>query len=352
MMRTPSSGNRFFAPGLPCDAGDVRRPTDAPVVGLSDSSHADPPDSSTSLLCWPSRGAGLRIRHQRPSERMGAPGYRNASGLRVVDLREVVTGVKLRVVVHNLVNGVVRADEQARHLALRHGLLLGPGHEPRQPEVPLELLLALHALLPKGRSEAGVFQKLRHTNGRDGQGPSLASAGDGDVAVLAGVVALGIAAAGARPAPPPSLAVVLVVHQAGQPSVDGGHLRLQYGHVHTLTAHALVPLAVPCEEGGHRRVVSGLVLDVAAAQLQGIPLRQAEGVHPAAHPKQRKLRCLVVAVWAGLPEVGQGGHNQVGVDGLECVVVQAEAGHDAGTEALHQDVGVLHQLLQRLYALV
>ena len=272
----------------------------------------------------------------------GRAGVPESAGHRVVDLREVVPGVKLRVVVHNLVNGVVRADEQALHLALRHRLLLCPGHEPREPDVPLELLLALHALLPEGRSEAGVFQKLRHSQSRDSQRPSLASPGDGDVPVLAGVVALGIAATGARPAPPPSLAVVLVVHQAGQSSVDGGHLRLQYGNVHTLPAHALVPLTVPGEEGGHRGVVSGLVLDVAAAQFQGIPLRQAEGVHPAAHAKQRKLRCLVVAVWAGLSEVGHGGHNQVGVDALQGIIVQAKAGHDSGSEALHQYVGVLH----------
>ena len=49
---------------------------------------------------------------------------------------------------------------------------------------------------------------------------------------------------------------------------------LKDGDVYVLASHCLVLPGVPGKHSGHGRVVPRLVLDVVAAKLQGIPVRE------------------------------------------------------------------------------
>ena len=120
----------------------------------------------------------------------------------------------------------------------------------------------------------GVVQKLRHPQGSHSQGPPLPSAGDVDISVTAGIWPGGVPLSNAAQ-PLAAITVVLVHDEAKQATVDGGHLRLEDGDVHLLAAQALVLSAVPCEHGCHSSVVPRLVLNVVAAQLQRVQVRQA-----------------------------------------------------------------------------
>ena len=55
---------------------------------------------------------------------------------------------------------------------------------------------------------------------------------------------------------------------------------------------------------------------------------------------------FVVAVWAGLPEVGDRDHHQRRIYGGDCVVVKTERGHDARVEILDKDIRFDQELLE------
>jgi len=59
---------------------------------------------------------------------------------------------------------------------------------------------------------------------------------------------------------------------------------------------------------------------------------------------------LVVAIWAGLAEGGDGCHHQAGVDFAEVVVIQPQLRHSTWGVILHQYVGVLDKAEEDVFA--
>jgi len=95
--------------------------------------------------------------------------------------------------------------------------------------------------------------------------------------------------------------------------------------------------------GGKGRYRAGVVLHHVAAQFKRLVVAMAGHVHGATHRVQGDLRRLEVAIRPALAEVGDRGHNQAWVAGVQFVDVQPQARQGARAEVFHQHVGALGQ---------
>ena len=84
---------------------------------------------------------------------------------------------------------------------------------------------------------------------------------------------------------------------------------------------------------------AGLVEADVAAEFEGFAVGEAGGVHFAAHSVEDDFGGAVVAIGAGLSEVGDAGVDEGRVEGIELGVSDAEAVGDAGAVVFDDDVG-------------
>ena len=75
----------------------------------------------------------------------------------------------------------------------------------------------------------------------------------------------------------------------------------------------------------------------------GLTVGLAGYAHQPAYPLHDLIVGGAVAIWAILAESGYGAIYNLGANGLDRIVVQAEAPHDTGREVLHHHIGVLGQ---------
>ena len=121
------------------------------------------------------------------------------------------------------------------------------------------------------------------------------------------------------------------------------------GYIHVLSLPGQ-PLVVEGHEHGGCGVGSGLELGLAEGVFQRLPVVGPENVHQAAQGILDDLRGPVVPVGPGLPEVGNRGHHQPGVDLPQGRVVQTQGWHDPGGKVLHQHVRLPRQFLDNVLA--
>ena len=95
-----------------------------------------------------------------------------------------------------------------------------------------------------------------------------------------------------------------------------------------------------------------MVAGHAAGGLERVVVGVAGAGHRPAHRVQREVGALEVAVRAGLPEVGDRGHDELRLHLAQHVVAEPQPLHDAGPVVLDQHVGGRDEVEQALAALV
>ena len=145
-----------------------------------------------------------------------------------------------------------------------------------------------------------------------------------------------------RPRPRRHVAGVLVAHQVRHPPVDRPHPRLERAHVQVV---ALAGSLSPHQRDRRRRRGDGP--DVkrrhVPGQVQRLPLRMARVDHRPAHPVERDVRSLPVAVRPRLPEIADRRHHQRRVRRAQRRVVEPQRRQHARVEVLHDHVGPRRQ---------
>ena len=181
-------------------------------------------------------------------------------------------------------------------------------------------------------------QKVDHRlpiepGGEAGAGQHMAVGGGADALQVAAMV--GLAAADGP-------GVGIVVDHIPQP---GGH-RFLNGDVDVL-APPRQPLVIQRHQRGGGGVGARLELRLMESVFQRLAVIGAENIHQPAQRILHDVGGLIVAVGAGLPEIGNGHHHQLRKLRLQFGVAQPQRRHHAGGEVLHQQVGVLGQGQQR-----
>ena len=90
-----------------------------------------------------------------------------------------------------------------------------------------------------------------------------------------------------------------------------------------MLADALIARAKEGAHSCHCCNCTRLIQTHLAAQFHRLTVRQAGAEHFPTHTVEDDFRALVVAVWPSLPEVGDGRQDDVRVDRLQRIVVQA-----------------------------
>ena len=139
----------------------------------------------------------------------------------------------------------------------------------------------------------------------------------------------------------------LLAHQGAldEAVLEKGHQGVHHGYVDVLALAGALPVvegvqdALGEEHAGHT-VAEG------HAGGGGFALRRgpAGDVHEAAEGLGQVGISAAGGVGSGLPVAGEGGHDDVGLDGAHGLVVDAQPPGHAGAEIFHHDVGFLDQL--------
>ena len=245
-----------------------------------------------------------------------------------------VTSIPVLRAFDHVLRGLHDAVDQAPSLmSLVEGLELAPAQEGLSQRFA-ELTGALNPSLTGGESllqQPGLVQEV----GR--RVPVGASEGDGHGVAVPGLHRLYGDVAGILRLPPPSRAHVAV--QARRVP-ESRRDRLLNRNVDPISLTGELLAEHRCHDGGGR-VGPSPELGLIQGVFEGLAPVGAKDVHQPAQGVLHNLRRLVVSVGAGLTEARDRGHDDVRFDLSQGVVPEAQGGHHAGAEALHDHVGAL-----------
>ena len=106
------------------------------------------------------------------------------------------------------------------------------------------------------------------------------------------------------------------------------------------------------QQGAHCQVDTGNVVSHRGADLDGVGFLETGQVDHAAHSLCHDVVAGTVGDGAVLAEAGTGSIDDGGVDLADGLVVDLQLLGNAAAIVLHQDVGVLHQLIEHLQTLL